>query len=49
MRLYEQCCKPPRRMPLMLENGQDYSLRERRAANQKNSISGNIFMCSGAS
>jgi len=35
-------------MPLMLENGQAYSLRERRAVNQKNSISGNIFICRGA-
>jgi hypothetical protein len=34
-------------MPLMLENGQDYSLRKRRAANHKNSISGNIFICKG--
>jgi len=33
---------PPHSIPLMLENGQDYNLRQRRAANQKNSISGNI-------
>jgi hypothetical protein len=39
--------EPPHRMPLMLENGQDYSLRERQAANQKNSISGTIFICRG--
>ena len=48
MRLYEQCCKPPYRMPLMLVNSQAYSPRERMAANQKNSISGNIFICRGA-
>jgi len=33
----------------MLENGQDCGLRERRAANQKNSISGIIFVCRGQS
>jgi len=31
----------------MLENGQDCGLRERRAGNQKNSISGIIFICRG--
>jgi hypothetical protein len=31
----------------MLENGQDYSLRERWAANLKNSISGIVFICRG--
>jgi len=39
--------KPPQRMPLMLENGQDYSLRETGAANKKNSISGNTVICRG--
>ena len=36
--------KPSHRMPFMLQNCQDQSLR---AANQKNSISGIIFICTG--